>query len=262
MWRLRRLFAIFDGNRAIPLGYPLEDENPLGSRKVIYLSLYPPWDILGAESGCFRGNSGAVPRLPFIPSQPRRSIPVAPLIGDQRCCGLGFGEHLRTYGAALWAIGGSQPRLHGATKRGFGEVAEAREPAIPPRHVADDPVTSRSPCARLKHLQIHFPNRPAPIGQRFAECVGRGKAAADRDAVIGRGIIGQDGFPLIAPSPQDAFEAPKLAVVLNELVRFGQHAGGAPAFEDAQGVCLLPAIVQAKRLRDETPRPSGRPCRS
>src|SRR5271169_6422892 len=70
-----------------------------------------------------------------------------------------------------------------------------------------------SGCARSKHPQIHVPNRPAPISERVTENLRRGEAATGRNAVIRRGIIGQDRLPLVAPTPQDALDAPKLAVV-------------------------------------------------
>src|ERR1035441_6714850 len=108
-----------------------------------------------------------------------------------------------------------------------------------------------SDCARLKHPQIHFPNRPAPISERVTESFRRGEAATDRYAVIRRWIIGQDRLSLVAPTPQDAFDAPKLTVVLDELVCVGQRPSSACAFERAQGVGFLPTIVQAERLRDE-----------
>src|SRR5208282_1654828 len=130
--------------------------------------------------------------------------------------------------------------------------------ALPPRPVPSSrstaPLHPRPAVAtseRFKHLQIHVSDRLAPGRQRFAEGLGRRETAAHRDAVIGCGIIGQHGFSLVAPSPQDALQAPQLTVVIDESARFGQHASGTSALKRSQGVGLLPALLQAERLRDE-----------
>src|SRR5947207_4887850 len=80
-----------------------------------------------------------------------------------------------------------------------------------------------------EYLVINFTDSPPPVVQGTLKSLWGSEATTDRDAIIGRGSIGQDGFAFVAPAAKNAFDATQPAVILNQFLRVRQRTRP-PAF--------------------------------
>ena len=102
-----------------------------------------------------------------------------------------------------------------------------------------------------QNFVVDLADGAAAIGESGAKGIGRVEAATDGDAVVRRGVVGEDGFTFVTPTAENAFDAAEFAVVDDEFVGIGKDASVAGAFEGAEGIGFVPAVFEAKNLGDE-----------